>query len=92
MCAAPAGWDHAMLLTLAERWGGEAGAYRAFADGYGVSMADDVATRRFAELRNVAATLMRVRAARTDPVARSEAVRRLRYWRGEPDAPVWQAQ
>ena len=80
MCAAPAGWDHAMLLTLAERWGGDAGAYPAFAAGYGESMADDVTTRRFAELRNVAATLMRVRAGRTDPRA-IEAERRLRYWR-----------
>jgi aminoglycoside phosphotransferase (APT) family kinase protein len=92
VCTAPAGWDHAMLLTLAERWGGDASAYSAFADGYGESMADDVATRRFAELRNVAATLMRVRAGRTDLVARSEAERRLRYWRGERGAPAWQAQ
>ena len=92
MCTAPAGWDHAMLLTLAERWGGDTGAYPAFADGYGESMADDVTTRRFAELRNVAATLMRVRAGRTDAVARSEAERRLRYWRGDTDAPPWQAQ
>jgi Ser/Thr protein kinase RdoA (MazF antagonist) len=92
MCTAPAGWDHAMPLTLAERWGGDAGAYSAFADGYGQSFADDVTTRRFAELRNVAATLMRVRAGRTDPLARAEAERRLRYWRGESDAPMWHAQ
>jgi Ser/Thr protein kinase RdoA (MazF antagonist) len=92
VCDAPPGWDHAMLLTLAERWGGEARAYHEFAAGYGRSLADDVATRRFAELRNVAATLMRVRAGRTDPAARVEAERRLRYWRGEPDAPQWQAQ
>jgi hypothetical protein len=92
MCTAPAGWDHAMLLTLTERWGGEASAYPAFADGYGESLADDVTTRRFAELRNVAATLMRIRAGRSDPDARSEGERRLRYWRGEPDAPVWHAQ
>ena len=92
MCTAPAGWDHAMLLTLAERWGGDPGAYPAFAGGYGKSMADDGAARRFAELRNVAATLMRVRAGRTDPLARAEAKRRLRYWRGDPDAPAWRAQ
>jgi aminoglycoside phosphotransferase (APT) family kinase protein len=92
MCTAPAGWDHAMLLTLAERWGGDTSAYEAFAAGYGKSLADDVPTRRFAELRNVAATLMRVRAGLTDPVARSEAERRLRYWRGDADAPMWQAQ
>jgi aminoglycoside phosphotransferase (APT) family kinase protein len=92
MCTAPAGWDHAMLLTLAERWGGDPGAYPAFAGGYGKSMADDAAARRFAELRNVAATLMRLRAGRTDPLARAEAKRRLRYWRGDPDAPAWRAQ
>ncbi len=92
MCEAPPGWDHAMLLTLAERWGGESRAYPEFAAGYGRSLADDVATRRFAELRNVAATLMRVRAGRTDPRARAEADRRLRYWRGDPNAPQWQAQ
>ena len=92
MCRAPAGWDHAMLLTVAERWGGDEGAYPAFAGGYGESRADDPATRRFAELRNVAATLMRVRAGRTDPAARAEAERRLRYWRGDRDAPAWHAQ
>jgi aminoglycoside phosphotransferase (APT) family kinase protein len=92
MCVAPAGWDHAMLLTLAERWGGEVSAYPAFAAGYGESLADDATTRRFAELRNVAATLMRVRAGRTDPAARAEAERRLRYWRGDTDAPMWHAQ
>ncbi|HZB40843.1 MAG TPA: aminoglycoside phosphotransferase family protein [Ilumatobacter sp.] len=92
MCIAPAGWDHAMLLTLAERWGGDPSAYPAFAAGYGVSMADDVTTQRFAELRNVAATLMRVRAGRTDPAARTEAERRLRFWRGEQAAPTWHSQ
>ena len=92
MCVAPPGWDHAMLLTLAERWGGDAGAYPVFAGGYGQSLADDAATRRFAELRNVAATLMRVRAGRTDPAARAEAELRLRYWRGDADAPMWHAQ
>ncbi len=92
MCTAPRGWDHAMLLTLAERWGGDPEVYPAFAAGYGESLADDVTTRRFAELRNVAATLMRVRAGRTDPLARHEADRRLRYWRGEIDAPLWTAQ
>jgi aminoglycoside phosphotransferase (APT) family kinase protein len=92
MCTAPPGWDHAMLLTLAERWGGDPRVYPEFAEGYGDSLADDVTTQRFAELRNVAATLMRVRAGRTDPVAREEAERRLRYWRGDGDAPPWHAQ
>ena len=92
MCRAPAGWDHAMLLTLAERWGGDVRAYPDFARGYGESFAHDAAAGRFAELRNVAATLMRVRAGRVDPAAADESERRLRYWRGDPDAPAWRAQ
>lgn len=92
MCRAGPGWDHAMLITLAERWGGTAEAYGDFARGYGRSLADDPTTRALAELRNVAATLMRVRAGRADPGAKLEAERRLRYWRGDPDAPTWRAQ
>jgi aminoglycoside phosphotransferase (APT) family kinase protein len=92
MCVADPAWDHAMLTTYAERWGGDAGAYPAFAEGYGRSLADDDLATTLAELRNVAATIMRVRAGRTDPAAAEEAARRLRWWRGDPDAPVWRAQ
>jgi aminoglycoside phosphotransferase (APT) family kinase protein len=92
LCRAHPAWDHAMLLTLAERWGGDPAIYPAFARGYGRSFAGDPAATAFAELRNVAATLMRVRAGRTDPVARGEAERRLQYWRGDPAAPAWQSQ
>jgi Ser/Thr protein kinase RdoA (MazF antagonist) len=92
LCRAAPAWDHAMLTTYAERWGGDPGAYEAFASGYGCSLADDDTTRLIAMLRNVAATLMRVRAGITDPAAAEEAGRRLRYWRGESDAPAWRAQ
>jgi aminoglycoside phosphotransferase (APT) family kinase protein len=92
MCVADPAWDHAMLTTYAERWGGDAAAYAAFAGGYGHSLADDELTTTLAELRNVAATLMRVRAGRTDPAAADEAARRLRWWRGDPEAPAWRAQ
>lgn len=92
LCTAPPGWDHAMLVTYASRWGGAPGVYAAFASGYGCSLEADRSTRQFADLRNVAATLMRVRAGLTDPTAKVEADRRLRFWRGDPDAPVWQAQ
>jgi Ser/Thr protein kinase RdoA (MazF antagonist) len=92
LCAAPPGWDHGPLLTLAERWGGPAGIYDAFAEGYGRSFADDPATVAFAELRLVAATLMRVIASIGDPLARPEAELRLRHWRGDPAAPQWNAQ
>lgn len=91
MCVANPAWDHAMLTTVARRWGGDERAYAAFAAGYGVSFDDDPLTRSLGELRNVAATLMRVRAGRHDPDAAAEAQRRLAYWRGESDAP-WRAQ
>ena len=89
--AAPA-WDHAMLTTYTDRWGGAPDAYAAFAEGYGRSLADDELTQTIASLRNAAATLMRVRAGIADEAARAEVEQRLRYWRGDPEAPHWRAQ
>ena len=67
LCREPTAWDHAPMMTWTERWGGEPGVYEAFADGYGPSLRGDPFAEAFAELRLVAATLMRVRAGRTDP-------------------------
>jgi len=92
MCRAPAAWDHAMLITYAERWGGDPSVYAQFTTGYGRSYGDDELALALGQLRNVAATLMRVRAGRTDARAAVEAERRLRYWRGDPDPPIWQSQ
>lgn len=92
LCHAAPVWDHAMLTTYATRWGGDADVYPAFARGYGRSLADDEFTATIASLRNVAATLMRVRAGITDDHARTEAERRLQFWRGDPAAPQWLAQ
>lgn len=92
LCLAPPGWDHGPMLTWAERWGGQPGTYDEFARGYGRSLRDDLQTIAIAELRLVAATLMRVAASITNPAAGPEAERRLRYWRGDPDAPPWTAQ
>ena len=50
---------------------------------------DDPTAEAIAELRLVAATLMRLRAGRADPAAMPEARRRLALWRGDPDAPLW---
>jgi len=91
LCTGPVAWDHAALITWEERWGGEPGVYARFAEGYGRDLAHDPLARSLATLRNVAATLMRVRVGRTNPAAREEAERRLRYWRGDPDAPQWGA-
>jgi hypothetical protein len=92
LCLAPPGWDHGPMLSFADRWGGRPGEYDEFARGYGRSLADDPATIAIAELRLVAATLMRVAASIDDPGARPEAECRLRYWRGDPDAPPWTPQ
>ena len=92
VCIGPVGWDHAPLMTWTPRWGGEPGLYEAFAHGYGRSLRGDATAEAIAELRLVAATLMRIKAAQANPSALPEAQRRLRWWRGEPDAPMWQAQ
>jgi Ser/Thr protein kinase RdoA (MazF antagonist) len=92
MCAGAAGWDHAPLIRLHERWGGDEGVYEAFADGYGSTLRGHPVAEALAELRLVAATLMRLRAARREPRAWPEAALRLRYWRGEADPPAWTAQ
>jgi hypothetical protein len=92
LCSAPPAWDHAPMMTWASRWGGATGEYEAFADGYGRSMRGEPVAEALAELRLVAATLMRVRAGRHDAAAAEEARRRLRYWRGEDEAPTWRAQ
>jgi hypothetical protein len=92
LCTGPAAWDHAPLMTWTERWCGAPGLYEAFAAGYGRSMRGDDVAEAVATLRLVAATLMRLRAGRHDAAARAEAERRLRWWRGEADAPPWQAQ
>lgn len=92
LCWGPRGWDHAPMMTWQSRWGGAPGAYEAFADGYGGSLRGDPVAEAIAELRLVAATLMRVIAGSDDPTAMPEAQSRLQYWRGDPDAPAWQAQ
>ena len=92
LCRAPRGWDHAAMMTWSDRWGGPPDVYDRFAAGYGWSARGDRHAEAFAELRLVAATLMRWKVALVDPAARPEAERRLAYWRGDVDAPAWRAQ
>ena len=92
LCLADPAWDHAMLAHHHRRWGGDPAVYDAFSLGVGGSRRDEPLTSALGELRDVAATLLRVRAGRHDEAARAEAERRLRSWRGDPDAPVWRAQ
>jgi Ser/Thr protein kinase RdoA (MazF antagonist) len=92
LCVANPAWDHAMLATYAERWGGDPAVLAGFTAGYGEPAVDRALTARLGELRNVAATLMRVELGRGDPAVAAEAARRLRHWRGDPAAPTWRAQ
>lgn len=96
LCVANPAWDLA-VLTVGDRWGRDPAEYDRFVAGYssqGRDLDDDVneLAHVLGALRNVAATLMRVRAGRTDPAATTEAERRLRFWRGDRDAPSWSAQ
>jgi Ser/Thr protein kinase RdoA (MazF antagonist) len=91
LCVGPRAWDHAPLATWSSRWGGPADLVERFRAGYGASFEGDPVGDALAELRLLVATLMRVRAGRTNPAARAEAERRLRWWRGDPAAPQWQA-
>lgn len=92
LATAPPQFDHAVLLGAARNWGGDPADYRAFAAGYGRDYSDDELALTLVDLRDVAATALRVRAGRTDPAAATEARRRLRWWQGDPDAPTWAMQ
>jgi hypothetical protein len=92
MCTAPAAWDIAPMSTVARRWGGRPEWYEAYRRGYGELDDGCGLVEALGELRLVAATLLRLRAGRSDAAAAAEAQRRLAYWRGDGDAPPWHAQ
>ena len=95
LCFGSPEWDHAPMMTWTSRWGGEASIYENFRNGYdsgGGRNIDDDLLASLAEMRLLAATLMRLQRARLDPSQRNEAHRRLAYWRGERGAPMWTAQ
>jgi Ser/Thr protein kinase RdoA (MazF antagonist) len=92
ICLGPRAWDHAALLTWAERWGGHPGAYRAFADGYGADLRDSPDAQLLARVRLLAPTVNMILGGRTSPRAAEEARLRMRYWRGDPSAPAWTPQ
>ncbi len=91
LSVAPREWDHAALLTWATRWGGQASTYSDFAQGYGSDFSTNDLANALAELRLLSATLMRWRAGLSTPSARAEAENRMKWWRQDPTAPMWQA-
>jgi hypothetical protein len=92
LCLAPAAWDHAPLLTWEDRWGGQAGTYEAFADGYGTNLSASPVAHLLARVRLLAPTLNKIVQGAADPERAAEARRRMRYWRGDPIAPPWRPQ
>jgi len=91
LSVAPREWDHAALLTWATRWGGQTSTYSNFAQGYGTDFSNNALANALAELRLLSATLMRWRAGLSTPTARVEAENRMKWWRQDPTAPMWQA-
>ena len=91
LSVAPREWDHAALLTWATRWGGQASTYADFAHGYGLDFSGNELAQALAELRILSATLMRWRASLSTPSAKVEAENRMKWWRQDPAAPMWQA-
>jgi Ser/Thr protein kinase RdoA (MazF antagonist) len=89
ICLGPRAWDHAALMTWADRWGGGARTYPDFARGYGTDLRDSPLARELATLRLLAPTLNIVTGAASDPAYAAEARTRMRYWLGDPGAPAW---
>ena len=91
LSVAPREWDHAALLTWSSRWGGDAMTYPEFARGYGSDFSSNDLAIALSELRLLSATLMRWRAGLTSEYAREEAENRMKWWRHDSMAPMWQA-
>ncbi|MGA1034564.1 MAG: phosphotransferase [Ilumatobacteraceae bacterium] len=90
---APVSWDHGPLLGQAiGPWPVEASVYAAFAEGYGRDLSADPSALTFARLRDLAATLMRVKAAMERPALADEARLRLEYWVEGSAGRTWTPQ
>ena len=74
-------WDHVPLRAWSTRpWQGNADAYNAFAAGYGAVDWEANSLDRVVEMRNLAATIMKLNASASTGVIDEEAARRLEYW------------
>jgi Ser/Thr protein kinase RdoA (MazF antagonist) len=92
ICLGPAAWDHAALLTWADRWGGDPGDYGAFAVGYGADLRRSPVARLLARVRLLAPTINMIVKGATSARHADEARLRMRYWRGELSPPAWTPQ
>jgi Ser/Thr protein kinase RdoA (MazF antagonist) len=89
ICLGPPAWDHAPLMTWAERWGGAAETYPDFAGGYGADLRESSLAQTLASLRLLAPTINMIINGASNPTYAAEARTRMRYWLGDPAAPAW---
>jgi Ser/Thr protein kinase RdoA (MazF antagonist) len=89
ICLGPPAWDHAPLMTWADRWGGAEETYSDFARGYGADLRGSPLARELAAVRLLAPTLNMIAGGASDPAYAAEARVRMRYWLGDTDAPAW---
>lgn len=92
ICLGPPEWDHVLLMTVPERWGGPVSAYEEFAVGCGADLRMLDSVRRYARLRLLAPTVnLALRSVRDARLA-AELERRMQFWRGDPEPAVWTPQ
>jgi hypothetical protein len=89
ICLGPPAWDHAALITWADRWGGAPQTYPDCARGYGADLRDSPLAMELAALRLLAPTINTIINAASDPRFVAEAKARTRYWLGDSGAPPW---
>jgi Ser/Thr protein kinase RdoA (MazF antagonist) len=92
ICLGPAAWDHAALLTWAERWGGHPADYANFAAGYGLDFRGSELAALLARVRLLAPTINMITAGASSTRLAAEARLRMRYWHGERGALRWNPQ
>jgi Ser/Thr protein kinase RdoA (MazF antagonist) len=92
ICLGPRAWDHAALLTWPDRWGGNPDDYVDFSSGYGADLRQSPLARTLARVRLLAPTINMIINGKSSPIHAAEAQLRMRYWRGDPEAPAWTAQ
>jgi hypothetical protein len=89
ICLGPRAWDHAALMTWADRWGGAPGSYPDFARGYGADLRESSLAGELAALRLLDPTINMIVNGGRDPSYAAEARARVRYWLGDSAAPMW---
>lgn len=92
LCLGPPEWDHVMLMTLSDRWGGHRSTYDDFAAGYGSDLRSRASSGRLARLRLLAPTINLAARVAQDQRFAAELERRMQFWRNDPNPAVWTAQ